>query len=89
MRVACMTHARHHVPECHASQPKQSSVLLAMFLQLYDIEDRAKALSADGRLAWRQTESVPVLNRMQTSLDSGAVSLPHVLPRGDFAQAVN
>lgn len=88
-RVACMTHARRHVHECRASHPQQASVLLAMFRQLYDIEDRAKELSADDRLTLRQAESVPVLNRMRTYLDSGAVSLPHVLPKSDFAQAVN
>ncbi len=60
-----------------------------MFRQLYDIEDRAKELSADDRLTLRQAESVPVLNRMRTYLDSGAVSLPYVLPKSDFAQAVN
>ena len=88
-RVACMAYARRHVHECRASHPQQASVLLAMFRQLYDIEDRAKELSADGRLALRQAESVPVLNQMRTYLDSGAVSLPHVLPKSDFAQAVN
>lgn len=88
-RVACIPHPRRHVHECRASHPQQARVLLAMFRQLYDIEDRAKELSTDGRLALRQTESVPVLNRMQTYLDSGAVSLPHVLPKSDFAQAMN
>lgn len=88
-RVACMTHARRYVHECRASHPQQSSVLVAMFRQLYDIEDRAKELSADDRLTLRQAESVPVLNRMRTYLDSGAVSLPHVLPKSDFATAVN
>ncbi len=88
-RVACMAHARRHVHEFRASHPQQASVLLAMFRQLYDIEDRAKESSTDGRLALRQTESVPVLNRMRTYLDSGAVSLPHVLPKSDFAQAMN
>lgn len=88
-RVACMVHARRHLHECRASHPQQASVLLAMFRQLYDIEDRAKESSTDGRLALRQTESLPVLNRMRTYLDSVAVRLPHVLPKSDFAQAVN
>jgi transposase len=88
-RVACLTHARRHVHDCRTSHPQQASVLLAMFRQLYEIEGRAKELSADDRLALRQSESVPVLNRMRTYLDSGAVSLPHVLPKSDFAQAVN
>lgn len=88
-RVACMTHARRHVNECRTSHPQQASVLLAMFRQLYDIEDRAKELSSENRLALRQAESVPVLNQMRTYLDSDAVSVPRVLPKSDFAQAVN
>ena len=78
-----------HVNECRTSHPQQASVLLAMFRQLYDIEDRAKELSSENRLALRQAESVPVLNQMQTYLDSDAVSVPRVLPKSDFAQAVN
>jgi transposase len=88
-RVACMAHARRYVHECRASHPQQASVLLGMFRQLYDIEDRAKELSAENRLALRQSESVPVLNQMRVYLDSDAVRVPLVLPKSDFAQAVN
>jgi hypothetical protein len=88
-RGACMAHARRKVFECRSSHPQQASVLLAMFRQLYDIEDRAKELSPENRLALRQSESVPVLTSMRASLDSDAVQLPHVLPKSDFAQAVN
>jgi transposase len=88
-RVACLAHARRHVYECRSSHPQQSSVLLALFRQLYDIEDRGKELSPEQRLALRQAESVPVMNRMRTYLDSDAVQLPQVLPKSDFAQAVN
>lgn len=88
-RVACMAHARRYVHECRASHPQQVSVLLAMFRQLYDIEDRAKELSSENRHVLRQAESVPVLNQMRVYLDSDAVSVPRVLPKSDFAQAVN
>jgi len=59
-----------------------------MFRQLYDIEDRAKDLSSEQRLAMRQTMSTVVLKRMREYLDSDAVQLPSVLPKSDFAQAV-
>jgi transposase len=89
VRGACMSHARRKVYECRSSHPQQVSVLLAMFRQLYDIEDRGKALTADNRLTLRQSESVPVLKSMRAYLDSAAVQLPQVLPKSDFAQAVN
>jgi hypothetical protein len=63
------------VNECRTSHPQQTRVLLAMFRQLYDIEDRAKELSSENRLALRQAESVPVLNQMRTYLDSDAVNV--------------
>ena len=88
VRCACMAHARRKVHECRASHPQQASVLLAMFRQLYDIEDRAKDLSPEQRLAMRQTLSTAVLKRMREYLDSDAVQLPRVLPKSDFAQAV-
>ena len=40
--------------------PLESSVVLAKVQQLYDIEDRAKPLSVDERLALRQAEAVPI-----------------------------
>lgn len=88
-RAACAAHARRKVHECRSSHPQQASVLLAMFRQLYDIEDRGKDLSPEDRRTLRQVESVAVLKRMRDYLDSAAVQLPHVLPKSDFAQAVN
>ena len=69
--------------------PAQASVLLAMFRQLYDIEDRAKELSSENRFALRQAESIPVLNRMGEYLKSDALSERTLLPKSDFAAAVN
>ena len=60
-RVACMTHARRKVFNCWTTHPAQPSVLLAMFRQLYDIENRGKELSPKNRLTLRQSESIPVL----------------------------
>jgi len=64
-------------------------VLLAMLRQLYDIEGRAKELSPENRLALRQADSVPVLQNIKAYLQSEAVSEPRVLPKSDFAAAVN
>lgn len=88
-RVACLSHARRHVQESLGTCPHQATALLAMFRHLYDIEGRGTELSADDRLKLRQTESIPVLARMRSYLDSDALKFPHVLPKSDFAQAVN
>ena len=88
-RVACMAHARRKVFDCRTTYPAQASVLLAMFRQLYDIEDRAKELSPENRLSLRQAESIPVLTRLGEYLKSDAMSERTVLPKSDFAAAVN
>jgi hypothetical protein len=56
---------------------------------LYDIEDRAKELSPENRLSLRQAESIPVLTRLGEYLKSDAMSERTVLPKSDFAAAVN
>ena len=61
VRVACMTHARRKVFNCWTTSPAQASVLLPMFRQLYDIEDRGKELSPENRLTLRQSKSIPLL----------------------------
>jgi hypothetical protein len=69
-RAACAAHARRKVHECRSSHPQQASVLLAMFRQLYDIEDRGKELSPEDRRTLRQVESVAVLKRMRDYLNN-------------------
>jgi transposase len=61
-------------------------VLLALIQQLYDIEDRGKSLSEANRLTLRQHESVPLLNRIRTLIDSVEYRL--VLPKSIFAEAL-
>jgi hypothetical protein len=58
-RAACAAHARRKVHECRSSHPQQASVLLAMFRQLYDIEDRGKDLVHPG-LLWVQAQTAAV-----------------------------
>ena len=49
-------------------------MVLAKFQQLYDIEDRAKTMSADERLALRQAEAVPVWQSLGEWLAGDAVA---------------
>ena len=64
IRAACVAHARRKVFEARSNHPVHAAVLLAMFQELYDIEDRAKAMTADERRALRQAEARPIWERM-------------------------
>lgn len=85
-RAACWAHARRKVFDGRSSHPQLAPLFLALIRQLYDVEDRGKSLSAEDRLALRQRESVPLLNRMRTILDSDECS--RVLPKSVFAEAL-
>jgi transposase len=86
VRGACWSHARRKVFEARDNAPQQTSVLLAMIRELFDIEDRGKRLSADERRALRQRESRPVLDRVRAYLNSDAVA--RVLPKSLLGKAL-
>jgi hypothetical protein len=85
-RAACVSHARRKVFECRDAYPLQTSVVLAKFQQLYDIEDRARTLSSDDRLALREAEARPIWNSLGEWLDGEAAA--QVLPKSKFAEAL-
>jgi len=87
VRGACWSHARRKVFEARDNAPQQTSVLLAMIRELFDIEARGKQFSADERRALRQRESRPVLDRIRAYLDSDAVA--RVLPKSLLGKALN
>ena len=86
IRAACVTHARRKVLEAIDNDPVRSSVLLAMFQELYDIEDRAKPMTADERRAIRQAEAKPVWERMRAYLASDAIV--NVMPKEAIGKAI-
>ncbi len=86
LRGACAAHARRKVYESRDVYPKESSIVLAKFQQLYDIEDRGKNLSSDERLALRQDESQAVWCALGQWLDSSAAK--DILPKSRFGQAL-
>ncbi len=59
-RAACNAHARRKVLEGREGYPAEASVLLALYQQLYDLEDRVKPISPEERLALRQQEALPI-----------------------------
>lgn len=86
-RAACNAHARRKVLEGREGYPAEASVLLALYQQLYDLEDRAKPMSVEERLALRQQEAVPIWNRLGDYLESAVIK--QLLPKSKLTQAVN
>ncbi|MCI0404176.1 MAG: IS66 family transposase [Acidobacteria bacterium] len=86
-RAACAAHARRKVFEARDVYPREASLLLGMFQQLYDIEDRGKTLSAEERRRLRQREAAPVWQAMRQWLEGEAAAA--VLPKSKLAEALS
>ena len=84
--AACNAHARRKVFEARETYPLLSSQFLAMYQQLYDIEDRARQMTFADRQALRDGEARGVWQRMKELLDSEAAS--QVVPKDKFGQAL-
>jgi hypothetical protein len=85
-RAACVAHARRKVFDARDAYPLESSLVLAKFQQLYDIEDRAKAVSVDERVAMRQSESAAVWQSLGEWLGGDAAA--GVLPKSQLGGAL-
>lgn len=81
----CLAHARRKFEAAQSSHPRLAAEALAYFQQLYDIEDRARALSAEERQLLRQCDALPLLDRLRGWLDEQAAS---ALPKLKFGEAV-
>jgi transposase len=85
VEVACWAHARRKFFEARSSSPAEASLILEMIRRLYEVEDRARPLDDAARRATRQTEAVPILERLREALDRLSSKL---LPKSALAQAV-
>lgn len=85
-RGACNTHARRKVLAGLEGYPLEASLLLAWYQQLYDIEDRAKTMSPEERLALRQAEAIPVWEAIGQWLQSEAAA--QVTPKSKLGEAL-
>ena len=65
LEVACWAHARRKFFEAGRSSPRDAHQLLEWIRQLYDVEERARELSADARREVRAAEAEPVLDRIE------------------------
>jgi transposase len=85
-RAACNAHARRKFFEAREVYPLESSLVLSKFQQLYDVEDRARVMSAEERLALRQRESAPVWRSLGEWLESKPAA--DVLPKSKLGEAL-
>ncbi len=85
-RAACNAHARRKTFDAQDNHPLLAGQVLALYRELYDIEDRGRPLSADERLALRQTEACGVWDRLQALLDSPAAT--SLLPKEKMSEAL-
>src|SRR5271155_2908127 len=83
--VACWAHARRKFFDAQSSSPRDAHQILEWIRQLYDVEERARELSADARRELRVAEAVPVLDRLGTRL---AELENRVLPKSGLGKAV-
>jgi transposase len=85
LEVACWAHARRKFFEARSSSPAEASLILQMIRRLYEVEDRVRPLDDAARREMRQTEAVPILERLRQELDRQSSRL---LPKSALAQAV-
>jgi transposase len=87
VRAACNAHARRKLFEARANHPWLASRFLAIYQELYDIEDRGKTLSWPDRQALREAEARPVWQRLRELLADAECA--KLLPKDKFTEAVS
>lgn len=85
-RAACNAHARRKIFEARDNHPLLAAQLLALYRELYDIEDRARGVSAEERLLLRTLEGQRVWERIRQVLDGETAS--RLLPKEKMAEAL-
>lgn len=83
--VACWAHVRRKFFEAKDNYKKLAFTALAYIGQLYQVEKKAKDLSAQQRRELRQKHSVPILKAFQLWLES---ETHHVLPKSPLGKAI-
>jgi transposase len=85
VEVACWAHARRKFYDARSNAPREANQVLEWIRQLYDVEDRAREMTATERQSLRQRESVPILDRIETYLDEIS---PRILPKSAMGQGL-
>lgn len=87
MASCCNAHGRRKFVEAKANDPSAAARAIAFYRGLYEIEDRARELAPQDRLALRQLESVPIMSRFREWLIE-TNNDPTVLPKSSLKAAV-
>jgi len=88
IRAACNAHARRKIYDSQA-YPADRHRWLAWYQELYDIEDRGSSMTAEDRLALRQSEAKPIWESIEAWLAEAADRISNViLPKSDFGKAL-
>ena len=83
--VACWAHARRKFFDAKSSSPRDAHQILEWIRQLYEVEERARELSAVARREIRVAEAEPVLDRIEARL-AGLEN--RALPKSALGKAV-
>jgi transposase len=88
--VGCWAHARRKFVEAQKVQPKgkagRADQALSLIRSLYAVEQKAKAMTAEERLALRETQSRPLIEKLETWLTK---SLNQVPPKTAIGKALH
>jgi transposase len=82
----CWMHVRRYFEQAKESSPRLAHMALGWIRQLYDIEDRARTFTPEDRLALRQQESAPIVDKFHEWL---LEQKPQLRPKSAIAKAVN
>jgi transposase len=85
IEVACWAHARRKFIEAQTTAAGPASEALARIRALYDVEARAKEMTAAERLALRQAESAPLLKSFGEWIEQARLQ---ALPKSPLAEAL-
>ncbi len=87
VHASCNWHARREFVKAETYEPQLCAEAIALYGQLWDIEERGKLKTAQERYELRQREAVPVWTTLERWLDSDRVQRA-ALPRSPFGKAV-
>lgn len=86
LEVGCNAHARRYFVKAKDSSPREAAAVLALYAEVYAIEDELRGKPPEERLAARQAKSKPILAKLDAFVDQLAET---VVPGTPLAKAVH
>ena len=84
--VGCWAHARRKFVDSQDVDPLRAHTAVAMIRLLYDVENEARGMDSEARLALRREKSVPRLEQIKAWFEAQKVE---VLPKSPMGQAMD